>query len=286
MNIEIQKVEFWESMWEEARQSSFLMKTQAENPKEWFDFFNAVGDIYLKVWGNAWYFGNTAARILVSEGLIQKGYRVLDAGCGPGTLAIPMAEQGAVVTALDYSPAMLNVLEQEALNRHVSTVVTVCQPFESYSPDTPCDLVTAAFVPPAIRPSGITRMESWTKNYCAVMVGSGGKEQKLRKALWQSVMDKPPPSSNLHLIHLMGYLLSSGRMPNVKHISCVYPFTCPVNDVLRFYTTYFSMFQADKPDIHEKIQTVLKQFTVNNRVEYEEEMNIALVWWRKLESGI
>ncbi len=52
----------------------------------------------------------------------QSHWRVLDVGCGPGTLAIPMAGQVKSVTALDFSSAMLNELRQKAIDKKISNV--------------------------------------------------------------------------------------------------------------------------------------------------------------------
>ena len=41
-----------------------------------------------------------------------KGKRILDAGCGEGFLSRLMAEQGAIVTALDYSQKLLNIAKE------------------------------------------------------------------------------------------------------------------------------------------------------------------------------
>ncbi|WP_109078869.1 class I SAM-dependent methyltransferase [Aggregatibacter kilianii] len=41
---------------------------------------------------------------------VQPNESVLDIGCGPGTFAIPLAQQGSPVYALDYSAGMLDVL--------------------------------------------------------------------------------------------------------------------------------------------------------------------------------
>ncbi|HEY9844403.1 MAG: class I SAM-dependent methyltransferase [Candidatus Sericytochromatia bacterium] len=46
-----------------------------------------------------------------------RGQRVLDAGCGPGVYSLWLAQQGAEVTALDYSPAMLEMLRKQAGRR-------------------------------------------------------------------------------------------------------------------------------------------------------------------------
>ena len=47
------------------------------------------------------------------------GKRVLDAGCGDGTYAIAAAERGAVVTAVDISPEMLEAARKRAEARGV-----------------------------------------------------------------------------------------------------------------------------------------------------------------------
>ncbi len=45
---------------------------------------------------------------------VRPGWTVLDIGCGPGTLAIPLARRAASVTALDVSSEMLRQLESQA----------------------------------------------------------------------------------------------------------------------------------------------------------------------------
>jgi ubiquinone/menaquinone biosynthesis C-methylase UbiE len=47
-------------------------------------------------------------------GHINAGDRVLDVGCGTGTLAVQAARKGARVTGLDLSPAMLRLAEEKA----------------------------------------------------------------------------------------------------------------------------------------------------------------------------
>ncbi len=43
---------------------------------------------------------------------VQTDETVLDIGCGPGTFAVPLAQQGSTVYALDYSNGMLDCLAQ------------------------------------------------------------------------------------------------------------------------------------------------------------------------------
>ena len=50
---------------------------------------------------------------------------VLDVGCGPGTLALPIAMQVRQVTALDYSKGMLDLVNKEAAAQGIGNVTTV-----------------------------------------------------------------------------------------------------------------------------------------------------------------
>ncbi|MGB9906133.1 MAG: class I SAM-dependent methyltransferase [Candidatus Saccharicenans sp.] len=59
---------------------------------------------------------------LVSRLQPVAGKRILDIGSGPGVLAIPLAEHGATVTAVDPSPAMLELLRQKAEERGLSQI--------------------------------------------------------------------------------------------------------------------------------------------------------------------
>jgi len=45
---------------------------------------------------------------------VKPGERVLEIGCGPGTLAVAMARRGAIVTALDINPEMLTYARGQA----------------------------------------------------------------------------------------------------------------------------------------------------------------------------
>jgi len=50
---------------------------------------------------------------------------VLDVGCGPGRVSIPMAQRAASVTALDASPKMLEILGRNAADAGVTNIKTL-----------------------------------------------------------------------------------------------------------------------------------------------------------------
>ncbi len=76
------------------------------------------------------------------------GRKVLDIGSGPGVLAIPLAEQGALVTAVDPSPGMISVLEAKKLERGLGGITCLNLPWEKVDVardlDGPYDAVVAS----------------------------------------------------------------------------------------------------------------------------------------------
>lgn len=70
---------------------------------------------------------------------------LLDVGCGPGILCLPLAAQLEVVYALDYSPGMLAQLQDNARQRAVDNLKPVLRAWEEDWSDIPrCDILLAS----------------------------------------------------------------------------------------------------------------------------------------------
>jgi SAM-dependent methyltransferase len=69
---------------------------------------------------------------------------VLDIGCGPGTLAVPLAKRVKQVIAVDYSPQMLEELEAYAARKGVDNIETRCLSWEDDWSGLPAADITVA----------------------------------------------------------------------------------------------------------------------------------------------
>ncbi|MBS1250129.1 MAG: Corrinoid/iron-sulfur protein large subunit [Chloroflexi bacterium] len=92
----------------------------------------------------------TALKKHIAENYIQPGARVLEIGCGTGTLTALMAEKGAHVTGIDISSAMLAEAERKIAEKGLGDRVTLGQMAaltvgEKYSPGS-FDVVAATLV--------------------------------------------------------------------------------------------------------------------------------------------
>jgi SAM-dependent methyltransferase len=80
---------------------------------------------------------------------ISPGFRILDIGAGPGTLAVPLAKVVSHITAVEPSSAMMNVLRENIENYGLSNIDCLQKRWEDVNvkSDLPCpyDLVMASF---------------------------------------------------------------------------------------------------------------------------------------------
>lgn len=80
-------------------------------------------------------------------GLIEdvQGLRVLEAGSGPGVLTEWLVDHGAVVTAMDVSPKMVQLARNRVGDRARIVLADLAEPLD-FMPDASVDLVVASLV--------------------------------------------------------------------------------------------------------------------------------------------
>jgi demethylmenaquinone methyltransferase/2-methoxy-6-polyprenyl-1,4-benzoquinol methylase len=92
----------------------------------------------------------TAIKEWIVNNYINKGDRVLDVGCGTGTLAVMMARKGALVKGIDISKQMLSVadgtIKTQGLENHINLMETSIVGLGKYFKDESIDTVISTLV--------------------------------------------------------------------------------------------------------------------------------------------
>ena len=102
-----------------------------------------------------------------------EGASVLDIGAGTGTIAIPLAQKGAHVTAMDISEGMLAALNEDAKEQGVSSQMHTHQSdWDSFPLSQQYDIVIASMTPAISDLQKIEKMLSATKGL-GIYVGWG-----------------------------------------------------------------------------------------------------------------
>ncbi len=103
----------------------------------------------------------------------------LDVGAGCGSLALPLAEAGKDVTALDPSAAMIAILEEEKKRRGLTNIKTVIGPWKADAAEA-ADVIICANVPGLLKGSTEFIKEALRKarKYIFLIEGAGPNADK------------------------------------------------------------------------------------------------------------
>lgn len=140
----------------------------------------------------------------------QPDWSVLDVGCGPGTLAIPLAGQVRQVTALDYSASMLAELEKQAQAKGLANIKTVQA---SWTDDWQTLSIPRHEVAIASRSlsvddlkGALRKLDSWASKgvYLVDRVGAGPFDPDLFAAIGRDFEPGPDYIFTLNILYTLG----------------------------------------------------------------------------------
>jgi len=167
---------------------------------------------------------------LEENGFAIAGSKILDIGCGPGTLSIPLARAGAEVTSLDISSKSLERVAEVAEKEDLPVETLVCSwwsaDIDELGLRNKYDLVIASRTPSINDAETLERMMACSKNLCYyssfLNVGENMAHTDLRKLI--SGEGDEPAAGRMHHRHHQAYtmffpfmyLYFSGCRPVVK----------------------------------------------------------------------
>ncbi len=108
----------WNELWQNARK---LKSWNSKNSSDW----DKKAASFAKRNKNSPYVSLFLSKLPLNDSL-----SVLDIGCGPGTLAIPLAAKVKSVTCMDYSKAMIELVKKRAADKGLEQVKTICCAWE------------------------------------------------------------------------------------------------------------------------------------------------------------
>lgn len=118
MKVRVEKID-WNASWKAAQ-------ARSHNRRKGADAWNRRAPSFARHQKRKSNYANQFLEIIKPK----PDWQILDIGCGPGTLAVPLARRVASVTALDFSEVMLDLLKERCKQEGVTNVTPVLASWE------------------------------------------------------------------------------------------------------------------------------------------------------------
>jgi SAM-dependent methyltransferase len=263
----------WYRLWEERmRRSSW-----AKDGEEWWDKRAEAFDHNMKESG---YVDRMLERLA-----IKPDSTVLDIGCGPGTLAIPLAKRVKAVTALDISQEMLRFVVKNACSEGLSNITCLQQRWEDVVVGRdvkPHDVVICSRAFPERNPkNALLQLNNAARKYVYITMWANGDEfETFYKSVYLAAgKDYHPPPDYIYVYNM---LYQEGILANVEFIHYTHYMRYPDIDTAMKDWTWRMRPESDE-QTHRLRRHLLERLSKNQgpKLEMALDCRWALIWWRK-----
>ena len=141
---------------------------------------------------------------------ISSEMTVLDMGAGPGTLSIPLSQKVSKVTAVDFSPEMIGILDNYCQKHGIDNVETIVGAWEDdweRQGIEPHDLVIASrSLAVDDLQQALQKMDRWAKQRVVISdrVGTGPFDPEVFRAVGRDFVAGPDYIYTLNILYQMG----------------------------------------------------------------------------------
>jgi len=159
-------------------------------------------------------------KFLGRAGLIHEDMNILEIGCGTGTLAMALADQGACITALDFSGGMLAKF-RHSLPGRLENKITILQEdwhevdIEKKGWIKNFDLVIAFMSPAAATPESFFKMMDCAVEGCAIRSWAAKRHHPVMSVLWKKIMGTQLEDKPKSILYKINLLFSMGFYPEI-----------------------------------------------------------------------
>lgn len=223
-------------------------------------------------------------KLILSHLPLTSEMTVLDVGCGPGTLSLPLASRVREVTAVDFSQKMLDILDGDAQRQNISNIHTVQCAWEDNWDDFNIPQHDIAIAARSLNVENLLKAIKKLNAYASkfVFIADRINPTPFDPEVFSAVGREFNPGPDY--IYTLNILYSMGIYPHITILELDQDFS--YQDLNQAYLTYSWMIK----NLTEQEEVKLKQFlTSKARPATDGSITIsrafpprwALIWWAK-----
>lgn len=221
---------------------------------------------------------------LKESGFNPKSAKILDIGCGPGTLSIPLAKEGADVTAVDISSGMLDKLKETVKNESLSVDIVECSwwtaDIDKLGFRGKFDLVLASMTPAVKDLQSLERMMSCSRGLCYYSNFLKRGEDKAFQEIFSFTGKENPAGHGNGMMYPFMYLYLQGYLPNLKINHSVWKDDLLWEEAAEKMSDFIGRGQECDEETNVKIKEYFKKASSNGRYCSESDVYTGMMVWK------
>ncbi len=224
--------------------------------------------------------GNMPERIvetLFQIGYLDSDFSVLEVGSGPGTYSLALSPRVRILTCMDSSDSMLDILFSRAREKGYGNIERFHQDWGAYTPKKGYAACIATLCPGTETPESLQRMEDAARESCAIVhwVRNGGDD--LRTEIWKG-LGYEGWADRSRFDSAVEWLERNGRDPEIRIFKERVAAEIPVDEVIE---KECSALRASGIEGGEDIvRRIVLAHSVDGVYAYDSENSLRLICWR------
>ncbi len=213
----------------------------------------------------------------------EQDWTIVDMGCGAGTLAVPFSEHVKAITAVDFSGAMLEILEKRCREGGISNVRAIKASWDDDWSKAGIGLHDVAIASRSLAVEDLRhamiKLSRVAKRrvYIVTFVRRKEEEKRICEAIGREPNTGPDYICNYNLLYQMGI------HANITFITEKGPKTFKDHDeALDLLKRKVDGISGEE---EKKLKAYLEKHLINDRgrwkLDYQEPMKWAVIWWEK-----
>jgi ubiquinone/menaquinone biosynthesis C-methylase UbiE len=280
--VENRQLEIRTAEWSTAMRQTerFSLDRTARQPSAWDklapDFDDGLGNDFVRV--------ARTVEILTEKGALNKNTVAIDIGCGTGTFTLELAKHCKKIYALDFSPMMLDRLNEKVKSCGLDNVVTICgdwNKMELSEFDPEINLALSCLNPGINDTSSLDKMNKVSKRWCCYISVSGTSKHTSRNELQEIVFGRTLNNANGNdVIFPFNVIYAMGLKPDLNYIPCKYIRLLTEERALESIVSDFTRYKdLDGETVRELEKYINDKLDESGKFLQETSMNLGIMIW-------